>query len=613
MRTSAVHNLMIVIAAAILTLPALRFGIPAGLDADTHVAYQYHFSRQFWHGDYYPRWLADANKGYGDPIFLIQYPLPYFVTAVLRPVLHFPDTATREARELGVFCFLVMAAAGLAARFWFRKRWSAMAATLGALVYMGLPYVLGQGFYVRAATGELCAFIWMPLALALCDSLQHKLAAPALGVIWALLVFSNLLSAALFLPLLFAYAWASTKSGKAIATVGLSVTLGTGLSGIYWIPVIAYRRLFDLHAIPANLPGFELGRYFLMLSRGDWHAGRWIILSLVITLLVAAFALWKVYQLQKVAAVVLALGLLMVIPNFGSWLVGHSGLTVSGFDTPSYFSFKMLITALGTIALGLVAYAYLPKVNSRDRCLLAAACVAFLLMLPVTAVIWHALPQIQVLQFPFRLTAILTLAVAGLFVAALDQSKCVLLLLVLAGVVVVSGAFTWGVARRLTGKVTVASDLSRDVDKMYRTYVPPEHLAGFAADMGATLEAYGAAPTTPVALRADVIVGSGEGVIQIKRESPELLHLTADCTKPMRLRISQLYFPLWKFTRPSQMRLTSSADGLMEIYVPGIRQQDVYIAFDGGAAERWGGRMSLLSLLIAICAACSVRRSLLSG
>ena len=150
----------------------------------------------------------------------------------------------------------------------------------------------------------------------------------------------------------------------------------------------------------------------------------------------------------------------------------------------------------------------------------------------------------------------------------------------------VSGIFTWGVARRLTSEVTVASDLSRDVDKMYRTYVPPEHLAGFAADMGAALDAYGAAPTTMVVLRADVI--AGEGLIQIKRESPELLHLTADCTKPMRLRISQLYFPLWKLTRPSQMRLTSSIDGLMEINVPGIRLQDVYIAFDVGAAERWG-------------------------
>ena len=144
--------------------------------------------------------------------------------------------------------------------------------------------------------------------------------------------------------------------------------------------------------MPANIPGFELGRYFLMFSRGDWHAGRWVILSLAITLLVAAFALWKAYRLDRVAAVVLGLGLLMVIPNFGSWLVGHSGLPVSGFDTPSYFSFKMLITALGTLALGLVAYAYLPKVNPRDRCLLAAACGAFLLMLPVTAVIWYALP-----------------------------------------------------------------------------------------------------------------------------------------------------------------------------------------------------------------------------
>src|SRR5438477_522601 len=116
-----VHGLFIVLVAALLCFPCLLAGIPMGHDSFTHTHYQYHFSRQFWSGDTYPRWLTGANKGYGTPIFLIQYPLPYFATAILRPILPFAHTATREARELGVFFFLVIAACGLCARAWFRR------------------------------------------------------------------------------------------------------------------------------------------------------------------------------------------------------------------------------------------------------------------------------------------------------------------------------------------------------------------------------------------------------------------------------------------------------------------------------------------------------------
>src|SRR5437868_10979836 len=80
-------GLAILFIAALLSVPCLRVGLPEGHDSYTHSQYQHYFSGQFWHGDLYPRWLSNANKGYGAPIFLIQYPLPYFVTALLRPIL----------------------------------------------------------------------------------------------------------------------------------------------------------------------------------------------------------------------------------------------------------------------------------------------------------------------------------------------------------------------------------------------------------------------------------------------------------------------------------------------------------------------------------------------
>jgi hypothetical protein len=81
---SSIQNLTILLIAALICFPCFFRGIPGGYDSRTHVNYQNQFSRQFWSGDIYPRWLAEANKGYGSPIFVIQYPLPYFLTALIR-------------------------------------------------------------------------------------------------------------------------------------------------------------------------------------------------------------------------------------------------------------------------------------------------------------------------------------------------------------------------------------------------------------------------------------------------------------------------------------------------------------------------------------------------
>jgi len=128
------HGLMVVLGAAFLSLPCLIHGVSPTGDSLLHATYQCQFSRQFWSGEFYPRWLMNANNGYGSPIFLIQYPLPYWITALLRPITRFRPTPTREARELGVFCFLALAAAGLAARVWLQKRYTPFAATTAAIV-----------------------------------------------------------------------------------------------------------------------------------------------------------------------------------------------------------------------------------------------------------------------------------------------------------------------------------------------------------------------------------------------------------------------------------------------------------------------------------------------
>ena len=294
---------MIVLVAAFLSLPVWLVGIPQTGDGSTHVGYQFHFSQQFWHGDFYPRWLAGSNKGYGSPIFFVQYPFPYFVTALLRPITWFSATTTREAHELGLYCLLVLVAAGLAARTWFRRRYSSLASTIGAVVYISLPYIVGQTIYERASLGELAAFVWMPLIFLLCDRLHpvRFSVLTGIGVLFALLIFSNVLTAALFAPVMVLYpVFVGRQSGtpliRRVAPMFAAFIIGTGVAAAYVFPMLSYHHLFNAGAVPRHHPYAELGRSLVSISRSDWSNYHIIIpgaLAAFCVILLVALYVWR--------------------------------------------------------------------------------------------------------------------------------------------------------------------------------------------------------------------------------------------------------------------------------------------------------------------------------
>jgi hypothetical protein len=621
------HNLIIFLVAAILCLPCLLVGIPEGNDSTTHAMYQYHFSHQFWSGDLYPRWLADANKGYGSPIFLIQYPLPYFITALLRPITSFPPTATRESRELGVYCFLVLAAAGFAARAWFRNRCTPVASTVAAVAYILLPYILGQGLYFRMGLGELSAFVWMPLALALCDSIQWGfVAVSVLGVVFALLLLSQVLTAALFVPLMIGYTIVCARSAnlsitRSVVTVLLALAMGIGIAAVYVFPLVAYQKLIDLSAMQANMPSFELGRGFAFVT-SSYLPRRWVAVAMagaVCLVLVTLRYIWSAggsFVHRACMVVTLGLGIVMIIPDFGPKLVRLSGLRVSPVDVPhlSNYFLRIFVTGLLTVALGLLAYCRISRTGSREReqLLLIVACGSFMLMLPWSAPLWKAIPQLAVLQFPSRLCTILTIAVAGLFAVAMDNCLChrnssegkpsLVVISLAAFTVIAAGGLTWGVTKQILRPATVRVDLTQEVDLMFRAYVSREHLAVFAKMLGTAPDSFDVA-STPVedVVRAEFT--DGRGVVNLVRVGPGKLRVSAQCYEDARVRITQLYSPLWRVVQripsPDRPVLDSSRDGLIQVSL-GVGQHDFELVFDGGWPERWGLIVTLASILVAV-------------
>jgi len=625
--SSFLQNLMIVSLAALLCLPCLIHGLPLVGDSTLHATYQYQFSSQFWKGDIYPRWIVSANKGYGSPIFLIQYPLPYWITALLRPLTRFAPSPAREARELGVFCFLILATAGVNARLWLRKSRPPIAATAAAMVYIALPYLLAHGIYSDLAIGQLATFAWMPLALAASDSLRLRFAAVStLGVAWALLMLTNLLTALIFAPLMVGYALTRRQANhlslvKCLAAVAISLVIGTCLAAVYILPFVANFRLFNINAL-LSLPGYELSHHFsfvrleslgkpvvvialmgavtaaIIAGRFSWRAGGSV-----------AFRVWMLLTL--------GLGALMITPDLGLRLVGLSGLKPPIFKVGDYFPEKLLAMGLLTIALGVFAYSQISEEINRRRdptlmWLMVAACSSFMLMLPWSALLWRAFPAVRTaIQFPHRLCVPLTIAVTGLLAAAIDNSlhcrangegsRQALLIAFMTVAVIVGGILTWRADRTwrnlLRNPTLVHADETHDVDHTYRTYVSEDHLAEFANLIGAVPNEEQLEPAVEAGTARLV---RGRGVLNVVRLSPRKLLVSYTVSGTGLARIGLLYSPLWRIQSASEASggpvLGSSAEGLVEVpLLPG--RHNLELVFDVGWPERYGVIVTFISIV----------------
>jgi hypothetical protein len=469
----------------------------------------------------------------------------------------------------------------------------------------------------------------MPLALAACDSLRPKFTAvSALGIVWALLVLSNLLAALLFLPLMVGYAMACrdsshTSFGKCVASILISLAIGSSLAAVYILPFLAYLRLFDIRSL-LSLPGYELSHHFGYVRFASLGKPL-VVLALAGGAVVAVIAMrssWrgedsKAVRLAKMLT--LALGLAMLAPGLGLWLISLSGLKPPIFKAGGYFPEKLLAMDLFTIALAVFAHDHVSEREARRRdypllLLLAAACGSFILMLPWSAPFWRAIPTFATaVQFPHRLGMFLALAATGLFAAALDsclikkangegshQATAVTLIAVAA---IAGGALTWRTDwmwfHVLREPPMVRAVLNHDVDHTYRTYVPPDDLAGFAKLIGADPNNKDIQLPSVACCTANIV--QGQGTVSVVRQGPRKLLVSYVVTGEGLAQIGMLYSPLWRVKPATELSaapvLRSSAERLIEVpLAPGGHALE--IVFDVGWPERYGLIITLVSLII---------------
>ena len=522
--------LALMTATALLLLPFWLRGGSQGHDLFHHLLSGHFFAVQLWQGEIYPRWLMEMNGAFGSPAFFFYPPLPYYVSALFAG----PEPLTHHAMIPLLWSnTLALGLSGLFAYLWLRPFATSGRALAASLLYMALPYHLAIDIYARFALAESWAFVWAPLALLAQDRLCRRapFALLLLALAVALLTLSHLPSTLLILGLLtvrsLLLAWRSK------ITLHLWPTLLGQLWGLAMASLLLLPALLDQGGISMDqmrIGMFEFHRNFLDRlpeTSSDWRF-RGHLAWLTLLTLVLLLVAWAAAREPR-----------------------HPELLIWG--------------TLGTLS--------------------------FLMMLPLSEPLWHLLPPLQLVQFPWRLNLLLviaTVAVVALGVPAYRPWQwlwwTVLALTLLSQAVYVHESPLTQAPQKS------ALDGEFDSKRSAREYRPKQVPKGmFAPTLLAWKDEFQPAITT-----------EQQGISwQILNWQPRQIVLTVDAPAPAKLILHQFDYPGWQARLDGTLPLTisSTRNGLIQVWVPAGRHQ-VTFTLTARWPERLGYGLSLIAWLI---------------
>ena len=341
--------------ALVAVAPLIAHGCSCGHDFEFHIESWLDAAAQMRHGTLDPAWTVTAAWNAGEPRFLFYPPLSWIFGALL--ALTMPLSAAPI-----VFTAVALLGAGVAMYLLARDYVSTAVALLAAAIYIASPYMLFTAFE-RTAYGELLAAVWIPLLLR--AALRERPRIAGIAVPTALLWLTNAPAAVIgiYTLLLIAvvriafalYGRSRTAVKMLLFRFGTGGALGLALAAFYLVPA-AYERRYVQVAM-AIIPNMRIEDNFLFGHTGDGphdqvlHTASLIAVSMLIS-----------------AVVALAVAFALRQKRFGT-----------NTDDPT-----TPLPILATLTL----------------------CIAFLLT-PITLPLWHHLPELAFLQFPWRLLCVL--------------------------------------------------------------------------------------------------------------------------------------------------------------------------------------------------------------
>lgn len=399
----AARLLLFPLVALFVVLPLQAHGSACGDDFPFHLSSWLDAARQMRGGVLYPHWTDLGAYNAGEPRFTFYPPISWMLGALL--VLLLPSAPVTV-----VYIFLALTMAGWAMYALARQYAAPNVALLCAAFYAVNPYMVCNAVE-RSAFAELLSATWMPLLLL--GLLRRRLSVVGLALPLALLWLTNVPSAitgvytygllfALRIALLLrehrgTAVWPQVRRALGLGASGF--LLGVALPAFYLLPAVAQKHY--IQGASAFDGPLQIGSNFLFSHSGD-----------ALHQMIVRQVSWIAVSALSLSTATLAYVLLSRRPRSVGANDGDGTLHRPGAHRP------------GAWTGGAVPHDHdsvLPVGRTASLLIALCAVVGFGLT-PLSAPFWR-LPELNLLQFPWRLLTLLLPVVALGLVLALRQME----------------------------------------------------------------------------------------------------------------------------------------------------------------------------------------------
>jgi hypothetical protein len=534
----------------LIVAPFFWRGSASGHDFEFHATSWLDVAGQWKEGIVYPRWAEWANHGFGEPRFIFYPPLSW----LLAPALSFlvPWDYVPVA-----FIVLVQTLAGLAAFLFARRLLPQGAALFAAACYAANPNALLM-IYFRSDYAELLASAFFPLLFLAALQLTGILESSARQRPAAAIVFFSATFAAVWLSnapaavlatysatLLFAWAAFSHKSWQPLLRGAAGLALGFGLAAFYIVPAAFEQRWVNISQ--ALSTGLLPSENFLYTAINDPEHTFFNYIASTIAVAIVVFT-------------------------------GAAALATRRERTSS------------------VAFPSQPRICNA---FLLLAAVSTVLMLRFTSTLWHVLPKLRFVQFPWRWMSILTIPFVYFLASAFARPRFRWLVIVATSALLAStGIFLvrhtwWDDEEFATLHAAIADGEGFDGTDEYDPIGDDHYNLPQKASRASLL------PFDPEADLPDPQALSNSKVV-IDRWDAEEKVVSVQSTQPARLALRLLNYPAWQAEVNGARIQPQQPDDFSQMLIPlPPGQSRVTVHFSRTPDRVVGIIVSILSLLAA--------------
>lgn len=212
----------------------LRSGGYESGDLNIHVAFAIPFFENLRDGIFFPIWNQYVISGYGYPLYIFLYPLPYYFSSLIHLVgLSFIDSF----KIILAFSFIL---SGQGMYLLVKDiTGSKKAGFISSLFYLFAPYHLID-MHFRVAIGEVMSFAFLPFCflylrkIAISFSRQNFI---LLTSFLSLLIVSHQAISLASFPFLLIFSLLLIKTKKNLLKIIFTFFLSSGITAFYWIPL----------------------------------------------------------------------------------------------------------------------------------------------------------------------------------------------------------------------------------------------------------------------------------------------------------------------------------------------------------------------------------------